>query len=144
MRPRILLAAIAVAAGFVLVSCLLTAGSVYEFTLAGTFPVFGAADPPGPCAPAPCANVSGRGWRDLPLSGYGWTVKGTERWQYFDGSLPSPQTFAHSGGFGTSLWIDPVDEIVGVYLSVVVELAHGFLRWNFDSFQNMVHGAIDE
>ena len=62
-------------AGFVLVSCLLTAGSVYEFTLAGTFPVFGAADPPGPCAPAPCANVSGRGWRDLPLSGYGWTVK---------------------------------------------------------------------
>jgi CubicO group peptidase (beta-lactamase class C family) len=47
--------------------------------------------------------------------GLGWPVKGNRKW---GGSLWSPRTFEHGGAGGVQLWVDPVYEIVGVYLSV--------------------------
>jgi CubicO group peptidase (beta-lactamase class C family) len=48
--------------------------------------------------------------------GLGWNIVGNKT---FAGSLWSPKTFTHGGTGGIRLWIDPVNEIVGVFFSVM-------------------------
>jgi CubicO group peptidase (beta-lactamase class C family) len=75
--------------------------------------------------------------------GYGWFVDSAERWKYRNGSLSSNGSFSHSGSGGVSFWVDPVNEIVGVYLSVQLRATEQFDPiWNYDVFQNAVTAAV--
>jgi CubicO group peptidase (beta-lactamase class C family) len=49
--------------------------------------------------------------------GYGWAIKGYEKWRGTP-SLLSEHSIWHSGFGGTALWADPVHELVCVYFSV--------------------------
>ena len=75
--------------------------------------------------------------------GYGWDVHGEKKAMY-DGTLHSPYTFQHAGWGGVNLWIDPAYELVGVYLSVVLQnTADGHPHvWPADLFMNAVTAAI--
>ena len=48
--------------------------------------------------------------------GYGWSIAGNATWSRWP-KFPRG-TFTHSGGGGALLWVDPTNEIVGVYLSI--------------------------
>jgi CubicO group peptidase (beta-lactamase class C family) len=61
--------------------------------------------------------------------GYGWSIAGNERWPRWP--MFPRGTFSHSGGGGALLWIDPVNEIVGVYLSIC-----RFSRETYDPLSN--------
>ncbi len=77
--------------------------------------------------------------------GYGWFISSNERWKYWDGSLPSPGEFHHQGAGGTLLWVDPVNEIVGVYFSIDLAQTPNFEPlWNADLFQNVVTSAVED
>jgi CubicO group peptidase (beta-lactamase class C family) len=75
--------------------------------------------------------------------GYGWIIESNEKWKYWHGSLPPIGTFGHGGAGGCSFWVDPVNEIVGVYFEVTMRITE-FLehRWNYDLFQNVVTAAV--
>jgi len=76
--------------------------------------------------------------------GYGWAVKGFEKWVHGD-SLLSPQTFWHSGGSGTKVWIDPLNQLVVVYFSILLHEGNRFdRRENDDLFANAVVAAIED
>ncbi|MEE9280693.1 MAG: serine hydrolase domain-containing protein [Myxococcota bacterium] len=76
--------------------------------------------------------------------GFGWQVQSNEKWRYWSGSLLSLGTYQHGGAGGTCLWVDPVNEIVGVYLSVVLEVTEDEEQlWNLDLFQNLVTSAVE-
>jgi CubicO group peptidase (beta-lactamase class C family) len=86
-----------------------------------------------------------------PSWGLGWPVHGNGKWA---GSLYSQRTFEHGGAGGVYLWVDPVYEIVGVYLSVeseggipprlrLPEVSEGiFWKWRLDLFINAVTAAV--
>jgi CubicO group peptidase (beta-lactamase class C family) len=75
--------------------------------------------------------------------GYGWFVESADRWKYRNGSLSSNGSFGHSGSGGVSFWVDPVNEIVGVYLSVQMRATEQFDPiWNYDLFQNAVTASV--
>jgi CubicO group peptidase (beta-lactamase class C family) len=75
--------------------------------------------------------------------GYGWFVRSNEKWKYWDGSLTSLGEFHHQGAGGSLLWVDPGQEIVGVYLSVDTGITPDFEPlWNADLFQNAVTSAV--
>ncbi len=77
--------------------------------------------------------------------GYGWFISSNERWKYWDGSLPSPGEFHHQGAGGTLLWVDPANEIVGVYFSIDLAQTTDFEPlWNADLFQNVVTSAVED
>ena len=50
--------------------------------------------------------------------GYGWGIHGAGKWSNYPAALLPPQAFRHGGIGGVHYWIDPVNEIVGVYFSV--------------------------
>jgi len=59
-----------------------------------------------------------------------------------NGSLPSDQTYGHLGMGGSYFWVDPAEELVGVYLSVSPRFHRDFILMNSDLFTNAVHAAI--
>jgi CubicO group peptidase (beta-lactamase class C family) len=76
--------------------------------------------------------------------GYGWFVRTHEKWKYWDGSLQSHGEFHHQGAGGVFLWVDPRDEIVGVYFSVDLAMTPDLEPlWNADLFQNVISSAVD-
>jgi len=76
--------------------------------------------------------------------GYGWFIRTHEKWKYWDGSLQSEGEFHHQGAGGVLLWIDPRDEIVGVYFSVdLAETPDLEPLWNADLFQNVITSAVE-
>jgi len=72
---------------------------------------------------------------------YGWYLRLDKKWC---GSLYSPASIEHSGSGGVYEWIDPDNQIVGVYLSVLLE-ERGELQpvWAADLFSNMVTAAVE-
>ncbi len=77
--------------------------------------------------------------------GYGWSVAGDIKWRYFLGSLRSPKTFVHTGAGGTRLFADPVNEILLVYFSVVLEVTPlEEKKNNADLFENAIYASIKE
>lgn len=48
--------------------------------------------------------------------GYGWSIAGNATWSRWP--MFPRGTFTHSGGGGALLWVDPTNEMVGVYLSI--------------------------
>ena len=74
--------------------------------------------------------------------GLGWAIQENKKNIRY-GSLLSQYSFWHSGAGGVNMWVDPVNEIVGVYLSVELESRDdGGHKWNLDHFANAVTAAV--
>jgi serine-type D-Ala-D-Ala carboxypeptidase len=77
--------------------------------------------------------------------GYGWIVASDTKWKYWGGSLHSPKMFGHGGSGGAALIVDPVQEIVLVYFSVVLEVTPRLeQKGDFDLFENSIYASINE
>lgn len=77
--------------------------------------------------------------------GYGWIVAGNSKWGYFLGSMHSAKTFLHTGVGGTLLFVDPVNEILLIYFSVVLEMTPQFeAKTNNDLFENAIYASIKD
>lgn len=76
--------------------------------------------------------------------GLGWMIQGDERWRWTNSTLTPTGTFYHLGFGGHCLWVDPVNEIVGVYLSVCLDIDEEATEHHcpMDLFQNMVTAAV--
>jgi len=68
----------------------------------------------------------------------GWSVCDTKKSVGYAETLPSQKAFSHGGSGGVFLWMDPVYEIVGSYLSI--KLSED--RFNMDLFMNAVTTAV--
>jgi CubicO group peptidase (beta-lactamase class C family) len=76
--------------------------------------------------------------------GYGFAVESPSKWRYFHGSLAPLGTLRHPGAGGVGFWIDPANEVVGVYFEVTKHLTERFEQiWNFDLFENAITAAVD-
>lgn len=83
-------------------------------------------------------------WYPEASWGLGWAIQGDHRWKFFNSTLVPKGTIYHSGSGGHQIWIDPVNEIVGVYLSVTL-IDNEQLQdrqWAVDHFMNMVTAAV--
>lgn len=76
--------------------------------------------------------------------GLGFMVQDNERWKWGNSTLSPVGTYGHGGAGGLNFWVDPANEIVGVYFSVGLDIDEEdrSIRWNFDLFQNMVTAAV--
>jgi CubicO group peptidase (beta-lactamase class C family) len=75
--------------------------------------------------------------------GYGWFVDSATRWKYLNGSLSSNGSFGHLGSGGVGFWADPKNEIVAVYLSVLMRQTEAMdPLYTYDLFQNSVTAAV--
>jgi len=76
--------------------------------------------------------------------GLGWMVQSHPRWVYSQGALQPRGTFFHQGAGGSGMWVDPVNEIVGVFLSVCMHMHEKVdtTDWDYDLYQNMVTAAV--
>ena len=50
--------------------------------------------------------------------GLGWNVRGVENGLDYGETLQSREAFSHSGWGGVFMWVDPIHDIVGIYLGV--------------------------
>jgi CubicO group peptidase (beta-lactamase class C family) len=85
------------------------------------------------------------GWHPEASWGLGIRVLDHERWPWQDASLTRKGILTHGGGGGTDFWIDPENEIVGVYFAVCEDTTNRNAfenRSDFDLFQNMVCASI--
>jgi len=91
-----------------------------------------------------CEGWGGRRVREASW-GLGWMIQAEERWPYWTGSMQSVGTIYHQGIGACMLWLDPLNEIIGVFLSVAAEFEPATFRhsWDVDLFQNMVTTAVD-
>jgi len=67
--------------------------------------------------------------------GLGWNIHGDKKDR---GTLQSSETFSHGGAGEVFLWVDPIYEIIGVYLSVMLQNGISCV----DLFMNMVTAAV--
>ena len=76
--------------------------------------------------------------------GYGFMVQDNFRPTGWTGSLSPLGTFYHQGSGGIAFWCDPLNDVVGVFLSVWshVDRENMEAHWDFDLFQNMVTAAV--
>jgi CubicO group peptidase (beta-lactamase class C family) len=76
--------------------------------------------------------------------GYGLNMIDTGRWPWADGSLTANGSFTHGGGGGCSFWVDPSQDLLGVYFSFCQarDPVTEDMMWDFDLFQNMVTAAV--
>jgi len=83
-------------------------------------------------------------WYPEASWGLGWAIQGDHRWKFFNSTLAPKGTIYHSGGGGHQVWIDPVNEIVGVYLSVALIDTEQLQdrQWSVDHFMNMATAAV--
>lgn len=73
--------------------------------------------------------------------GYGWGISSGQKWTRWP--LFPRGSFSHSGGGAMFLWVDPVNEIVGVYLSICRFSPETFDPLsNCDLFVNAVTASI--
>jgi CubicO group peptidase (beta-lactamase class C family) len=78
--------------------------------------------------------------------GYGWMVRGRERWTNYSATLDSPEAFGHGGGTGTLISVDPKNETVLAYFSVYTGPVGGLRQsgqWRGDLFTNAATAAIE-
>jgi CubicO group peptidase (beta-lactamase class C family) len=75
--------------------------------------------------------------------GYGFGIIGDDRWRMFDGNLAPNGGFGHGGLGGTAFWVDPVNDLIGIYFSVCgIDDVREEHIWEYDLFQNLVTAAI--
>lgn len=78
--------------------------------------------------------------------GYGWIIQSNECWRYMSATLPAMGSYSHPGAGGISFWVDPVNEIVGVYFEVTTQITQDLeaVTWSYDFFQNVITSAVDD
>lgn len=76
--------------------------------------------------------------------GLGWSVNADYKGEVYGEQLLSPSYYVHGGGGGVVLWIDPVQEIVGVFFSVLTQTLDDRPLLGADLFMNMIAAAIEE
>ena len=78
--------------------------------------------------------------------GYGWFVDGTDRWEYFHGSLQPVGTLSHPGAGGTCVFVDPQNELLGVVLEVVTTRTATQSQPSgiYERFQNVVYSSLED
>ena len=91
----------------------------------------------------PTRTVDGL-WVKEASWGLGWMLQGDARWRYGHGTLQPVGSYYHQGSAGTAIWVDPLHEIVGVFLSTARGFQKGEINWDFDLFQNLVMSALDD
>jgi serine-type D-Ala-D-Ala carboxypeptidase len=77
--------------------------------------------------------------------GLGWSLHGSKTGMC--GGLYSPESFEHWGAGGLYFWVDPVYQLIGVYLSTDPVYLHPEVRnapWRNDLFTDMATAAIVE
>jgi CubicO group peptidase (beta-lactamase class C family) len=75
--------------------------------------------------------------------GLGWSVGKPYKGRVYGELLPAPNYFNHGGYGGVEMWMDPTNEIVGVYFSVALETdERDFSIQDADLFMNMVTAAV--
>ncbi|MGB2894638.1 MAG: hypothetical protein WBB65_00565, partial [Anaerolineales bacterium] len=82
--------------------------------------------------------------------GLGWSINAEFKGEVYGEAMLSSSSYLHTGGTGALLWIDPVYDIVGVYLSslintleVVSPIVGDRKNWCADLFMNMVTASSD-
>jgi CubicO group peptidase (beta-lactamase class C family) len=83
----------------------------------------------------------------FPEAGWslGWSINLTYKGEAYGEPLLSPFAFAHSGSGGVQMWVDPAEDIIIIYFSVVLEMLGAYRkRWCADLFMNMVIAAIED
>jgi len=87
-------------------------------------------------------DLDREGTRSEAARGLGWDLP-TRKNSLLYASLYSTQTFKHSGAGGAMVWIDPRNELVGVFLSVELSIrSDGQRNWRGDHFANAVTASI--
>lgn len=76
--------------------------------------------------------------------GLGWSVNADYKGEVYGEQLLSPSYYVHGGAGGVVLWIDPVQEIVGVFFSVLTQTLDDRPLLGADLFMNMVTAAVGE
>jgi CubicO group peptidase (beta-lactamase class C family) len=73
--------------------------------------------------------------------GYGWTAAGSEKWTEWP--VFPEGTFGHGGDSGAIMWVDPSNDLVGVFLAVSRwEPPQGLVSC-VDLFANAVYAALE-
>jgi CubicO group peptidase (beta-lactamase class C family) len=76
--------------------------------------------------------------------GLGWSVNAPYKGEVYGEQLLSHSYYVHGGSGGVVLWIDPVQEIVGVFFSVLTKTLDDRPLLGADLFMNMVASAVEE
>jgi CubicO group peptidase (beta-lactamase class C family) len=77
--------------------------------------------------------------------GYGWAIKGFEKWRLFTADLDSPATFWHAGASGAYLWADPTYDLVGFCFGVTTQAyADGMPKHTHGLFVNAATAAVED
>ena len=84
------------------------------------------------------------GWHPEASWGLGFRVMADEKWRWFDGSMLPQGSLMHGGNGGTNFWIDPENDMLGIYFSTCLDqdMDRGELHMDLDLFQNMAIAAI--
>jgi CubicO group peptidase (beta-lactamase class C family) len=79
--------------------------------------------------------------------GLGWSINLEYKGQTYGEPLVPSSAFGHGGAGGVHMWMDPVNEIVGVYFSIVMANQESDQPndpiSNSDLFMNMVSAAVE-
>jgi CubicO group peptidase (beta-lactamase class C family) len=78
--------------------------------------------------------------------GLGWSISMNYKGREHGEPMVSSAAYLHGGAGGVHMWIDPENDIVGVYFSMVIKQSDqpSTRNWNPDLFMNMIHAAIEE
>ncbi len=75
----------------------------------------------------------------------GWSINMAYKGQAYGEPLLSPSAFGHGGAGGVYMCVDPAEDIVMIYFSVVMERLDFYRKgWCVDLFMNMVITAIED
>ncbi len=88
-------------------------------------------------------SISGHNLAEMSV-GYGWFIQHPMRFPFLGGALGSPGSYSHGGWGGSFLWVDPVQEMVLVFLSTQhdVWIPARFPAWEADLFVNAATSAV--
>ena len=83
-------------------------------------------------------------WKPESSWSYGFSVMSTNRWAWYDGTLPPNGVVSHGGLGGIYFWVDPTLDLIGLYFSYCADVdpETGVHHWDADLFQNMVTAAV--
>jgi CubicO group peptidase (beta-lactamase class C family) len=93
-------------------------------------------------------GIGGEGPFGIPMDeasyGFGLHVQSNDHWPYLSASLSPLGCFGHGGAGGARLQIDPVNEIIAIYLGIVTRTDErlGIQITECDKFQNMVFASV--
>jgi CubicO group peptidase (beta-lactamase class C family) len=83
--------------------------------------------------------------------GLGWSINAEFKGEVYGEAMLSLSSYLHTGGTGALLWIDPVYDIVGAYLSALINtletvspIVGDRKNWYADLFMNMVTASSDD